>query len=224
MGSLDHVSSTKFQAYRTPRKLGQNLCVEYDLILDVAADEKNALCPVFYEENPLGGGLVNSWTRPAWCNPPYNDIPSWLNKGHEEVYVEGNCPRAVFLLPFAAGVSWFTRAVTHYEVFLFDDRIKFDVPPYAECPAEFRDKLYKASKSCRDCGGSGLRYKHCSLWSGEYVPCPCERKPVRSPGGGNALIVMEPGGLVGVTGLRSSETGTLLMDFITGEFYGEIDA
>jgi phage N-6-adenine-methyltransferase len=196
MGSLDHVSSTSFQAYRTPRELGKNLVVEYDLALDVAADAKNALTPAFLDCSV--DGLKMCWLpgpgRGVWCNPPYNDVPPWLVKGHHEVYVAGNCSRAVFLVPFAAGVSWFTDAVTKYEVFLFDERIKFEVPPYEDCPPEFRDKLYR------------------------------DGKPVRSPGGGNALIVMEPSGLIGVTGLRSSKTGALMMDFITGEFYGDIDA
>jgi phage N-6-adenine-methyltransferase len=191
---LKHVSSTKFQAWRTPEVLGRALVREYECVLDAAADADNALCPVFYDGTDGSDGLKQPWNAPGagvWCNPPYEDPGAWLDKAYHEVFVDENCTRAVFLLPAAVGVSWFTKTCRLAEVFLFDNRIRYELPPREALPPEFQDVLYRRTKS------------------GAWVP-------KTSPGGGNALVVVEKGGLVGVTGLRSSLTGELLQDFTEG--------
>lgn len=193
---MSHVSSGKdsFQGWRTPAALGAALVREYECVLDAAADKDNALCPVFYDGSEGSDGLKQPWTAPGagvWCNPPYADPGAWLTKAYSEVLVEGNCERAVFLLPASVGVSWFTQACRLAEVFLFDERIRYELPPREELPEEYRHTLYRQDKA--------------GVW-----------RPKSSPGGGNALIVIEAGGLVGVTGMRSSETGELIVDFTEG--------
>lgn len=189
---MKHVSSVKFQCWRTPQKLADSLRVEYDLLLDAAADFKNAICPAFFDAE--ADGLKQPWCLPlgggVWINPPYQNCEVWLAKAYLEVYTLRNCDRAVLLLPAAVGVKWFSAALDVAECHLFDERIRFELPPKAELPEELRAKLYDGDK------------------------------PKSSPGGGNALFIFDrESGLTGVTGLRSSKTGRFVRDFITGEVF-----
>jgi hypothetical protein len=159
--------------------------------LDAAADKDNAVCPVFYDGSEGSDGLVQPWAVPGagvWVNPPYEDCGSWVVKACEEVLLHENCARAVLLVPAAVGVAWFTRACRLAEVFLFDERIRFGLPPKEELPDNLQKKLYKQNRK------------------GAWVP-------KTSPGGGNALVVVEIGRRVGVTGMRDSKTGVLVQDF-----------
>ena len=191
--SMKHVSDGSFQAWATPRPLAAALVEEFDLVLDVAADTHNTVCPAFFDGSEGSDGLLSPWLAPGqgvWCNPPYADVPSWLSKASEEVLVLGNCVRAVLLVPAAVGVRWFTLACSIAEVNLFDQRIRFDPPPRELLSQELQQSLFKENGA-----------------------------PKSSPGGGNALLVIERGGLRGITGLRSAETGRLMIDFLDGQTY-----
>lgn len=191
--SMKHISNSSYTGWRTPKVLADAFRLEYDLVLDAAADKDNAVCPVFFDGSEGSNGLDQPWEVPfggVWCNPPYFDPAPWLAKAYTEVLDLGRCERAVFLLPAAVGVSWFTRACRIAEVHLFDRRIRYELPPREELPEEFRDTLYTAKGA-----------------------------PKSSPGGGNALIIVERDGLVGITGIRSAETGRLIFDFTDGASY-----
>lgn len=190
---LKHVSSASFQAWRTPKRIADALRVEYDLQLDAAADFENSVCAAFFDGSEGSNGLVEDWTLPhggVWINPPYEDVTPWLSKAILEVYHKASCDRAVMLVPAAVGVSWFSGACRIAEVHLFDERIRFDLPPKESLSKEWQDKLFTQ-----------------------------KGKPKRSPGGGNALVILERDGLVGVTAMRSSKTGRMTIDFTDGAVY-----
>lgn len=186
MTTMAHVSSAKFQCWRTPGALAAALVAEFALLLDVAAEATNAVCAWFLDER--ADGLTYPWDRAVWCNPPYEDVRSWLDKAYMDVILLGSCPRAVFLVPAAVGVSWFTWACTWAEIHTFDERIRFELPPRDELPEEFRDKLYTE-----------------------------DGKPKTSPGGGNALIIVERGRPVGITAMRSAKTGEIVRRYGAAE-------
>jgi phage N-6-adenine-methyltransferase len=50
--------------------------------LDVAAAEHNAKCRRFYTR--ADDGLALAWYGYVWCNPPYSDIRSWVEKAWHE--------------------------------------------------------------------------------------------------------------------------------------------
>jgi phage N-6-adenine-methyltransferase len=51
--------------------------------LDVAAAPHNAKCERFFTVED--DGLSQSWTgQKVWCNPPYSDLASWVNKAWRE--------------------------------------------------------------------------------------------------------------------------------------------
>lgn len=61
--------------------------------LDVAAAPHNAKAPSYYTRDD--DGLTQPWMGRVWCNPPYSDIRSWVEKAWSEwsnprpVYEEG---------------------------------------------------------------------------------------------------------------------------------------
>ena len=61
--------------------------------LDVAAAPHNAKAPAYYTRQE--DGLTQPWTGRVWCNPPYSDIRSWVEKAWSEwsnykpIYEEG---------------------------------------------------------------------------------------------------------------------------------------
>jgi phage N-6-adenine-methyltransferase len=126
---MTHVSNGSNQCWRTPRKLGRQLVAEFDLKIDVAADELNALCETYFSE--VEDGLNQKWFADVWCNPPFNQIPLWLAKAETEVRA-GNCGRVVMLVPCSPGTGWWTRAVLAHEIHIFEKRIKFEPPPDAD--------------------------------------------------------------------------------------------
>lgn len=182
---MEHVSSgsDSFQCWRTPRLLGKNLVEEYGLECDIAADENNALCPIFVDEET--NGLSLEWTVPIWCNPPYRYTKRWLNKAYEEVD-SGRCPLAVFLVPASIGVDWFKVAYSRCFIWVFDERIKFEAPPFETLSEDLQKKLYKIGKD----GDPVLK---------------------QQPGGGNILIEVHKDPIhTGILGMRSAIDGSII--------------
>ena len=61
--------------------------------LDVAASTENYLCDRYFTLED--DGLTQSWEgERVWCNPPYSDIPRWVEKAHESL-----AQAVVMLLP-----------------------------------------------------------------------------------------------------------------------------
>jgi phage N-6-adenine-methyltransferase len=78
----------------TPQALFDSLHAEFAFTIDVAASFENAKCLRFY--NTLTDGLSKSWAgERVWCNPPYSDLVSWVQKAHDEVDAES----IVMLIP-----------------------------------------------------------------------------------------------------------------------------
>jgi phage N-6-adenine-methyltransferase len=107
--------------HRTPRSLFDNLG-QFDL--DVASSDENALCERYYTEQD--NGLKNFWNaRRVWCNPPYNNIKAWIEKGIEELEY-GNCQEIVYLLPARTCTKWFKLAYTAaYKIQFIHGRLNF---------------------------------------------------------------------------------------------------
>jgi hypothetical protein len=50
--------------------------------LDVAAAPHNAKCTEFFTRDD--NGLLQPWAGRVWCNPPYSDLRSWVQKAWDE--------------------------------------------------------------------------------------------------------------------------------------------
>lgn len=62
--------------------------------LDVAASAHNAKCSNYFTMED--DGLSREWYGNVWCNPPYSNIPAWVEKAHEQ---RVNCDSITMLLP-----------------------------------------------------------------------------------------------------------------------------
>lgn len=99
--------------WRTPPELFAALDVEFDFVLDAAADEHNALCEHFINEEQDTLKISWEWMVPrrgyVWMNPPYsNPLPFVKKAAHEHFYHHIGC---VMLLPADTSVSWFSEIV-----------------------------------------------------------------------------------------------------------------
>lgn len=81
----------------TPRPRWQAWHQRFHFTVDVAAQRENALLPFYF--TPEDDGLKRSWAgQRVWCNPPYSDIPPWIEKAWVEIG-NGAAELAVHLLP-----------------------------------------------------------------------------------------------------------------------------
>ncbi len=92
-GAVDSVDDR-----RTPDSIWVPLNREFGFSLDVAASKENAKCAKYFtiEEN----GLDQSWSgETVWCNPPYSDCRSWVEKAWMELMRIERPKAIVMLLP-----------------------------------------------------------------------------------------------------------------------------
>ena len=77
--------SSKKMDWCTPQDFFDRLNEEFGFVLDAAATDKTAKCPLYY--TPETDGLSQSWDRggAVFCNPPYGrEIGKWVKKAYEE--------------------------------------------------------------------------------------------------------------------------------------------
>lgn len=103
--------SSKKMDWCTPQDFFDRLNEEFGFVLDAAATDKTAKCPLYY--TPETDGLSQSWDRggAVFCNPPYGrEIGKWVKKAYEEA--RGGTPlyclsqrgriRAIFTITYTA--------------------------------------------------------------------------------------------------------------------------
>jgi hypothetical protein len=74
----------------TPQELFDDWDNDVNFTIDVAASATNTKCKRFYDEEQ--DGLLQSWGgERVWCNPPYSEIPKWVEKAHNERDAEFIC-------------------------------------------------------------------------------------------------------------------------------------
>jgi len=99
----------------TPKWLYDKLNKEFDFNLDP--------CPI----KPSFDGLKIRWYGNVYVNPPYNNIPTWLEKAKREL---PNCNTIVFLLPVDTSTKWFHNYIVNKgRIRFIKGRLKFDKKP-----------------------------------------------------------------------------------------------
>lgn len=98
------------------------------------------LDPCTTADNPLGtkhyytkkeDGLWRNWAPySVFCNPPYDNIPAWLNKAILEANKEdGNGAKVCMLLPAATADGWFHDLAATGKITLLKGRVSFENAP-----------------------------------------------------------------------------------------------
>lgn len=138
MSSLSPVvfSHTK-DDWRTPRKLFDELHVEFGFTVDGAADESNHLLPRWWgpRSREVSDALHTSWRGEiVWCNPPYSMGAQFVEKAAAE---RNSTSFSVLLLPSRTDTRWWhdyvwdRRKHTWYDGVqgrFIKGRIKFEAP------------------------------------------------------------------------------------------------
>lgn len=111
--------------WATPKLLFDTFnLLEGEFTLDAAASESNAKCERYYtRENSAFHYL---WSDNVWLNPPYDEIPKWLEKVADEVSDRG-C-KVTCLLPSLTEKKWFHEHVlgSAKTIYFLRKRIRFE--------------------------------------------------------------------------------------------------
>jgi phage N-6-adenine-methyltransferase len=101
------------QDCKTPKEVYEQLDKEFKFDFDP--------CPV----NPNFDGLEIEWKKRVYVNPPYGNIPNWLQKAHSQM-AKGNSEIIVFLLPVDTSTKWFHNYIFgQAEIRFIKGRLKF---------------------------------------------------------------------------------------------------
>jgi phage N-6-adenine-methyltransferase len=120
-GAIDAVDDR-----RTPDDLFHRLRERFGFTVDVAASRENAKLRRYYDRT--SDGLSQSWRRErVWCNPPFSNIPAWVDKAWTEM-ISGGCETVVMLLPATrTDQPWWHMKVEPFRGGTHSPRIHFDV-------------------------------------------------------------------------------------------------
>lgn len=131
---------------RAPRNLFDPLHARHRFTVDAAASPGNAMLPRYWTVED--DALSKQWgAERVWCNPPYSDIATWVEKAWLEMRF-GKCGLVVMLLPanrceqrwwqnhvepYRDGGKWSgARLSTHF----LPTRLRFDWPADRIVPAK----------------------------------------------------------------------------------------
>jgi phage N-6-adenine-methyltransferase len=105
----------------TPIELFKELDDEFHFEIDVCALQDNYKCARYF--HPSVNGLKQVWT-PSICfmNPPYSNIPRWLDKARLEA---NNGAIVVCILPVDSSTKWFHEFIWNKTINKFRCEIRF---------------------------------------------------------------------------------------------------
>jgi phage N-6-adenine-methyltransferase len=141
---IDVHFSSKSDNWSTPQYVYDQLSNDYGpFILDVCADEQNAKCENYIDEEM--DGLKTEWYGKCFMNPPYSSVSDWMEKAYKES-LRG--VMTVCLVPARTDTKWFHKYVMEADVVEFiQGRIKFgdstNSAPFPSMVVVFRSPLEK---------------------------------------------------------------------------------
>lgn len=146
-------TASKDQTWETPRWLFNALNLRFAFTLDPCCFPETAKTPRFF--TPEQNGLKQSWKgERVFCNPPYNEIPTWLIKARDEA---AGGALVVMLIPARTHRKWWRDHALHGAIELLP-ALNFEKGGVAGLPAPFAPALVIF-------GGEGKpgEYKHSEL-------------------------------------------------------------
>lgn len=111
----------------TPQELFDELNAEFHFEIDVCALQDNFKCATWF--HPTQNGLVQEWApHVCFMNPPYSDIPNWLQKAKNE---SEKGAVVVCILPVDSSTKWFHKFIWDKETGQFRCRVRFPDKRYS---------------------------------------------------------------------------------------------
>ena len=115
--------SSKSDEWATPNELYEKLNNEFEFTLDPCSTDENAKCENHYtaEDN----GLDANWGgQRVFCNPPYSNIASWVEKCYREGCKDNTL--VVLLIPSRTDTRYFHNFIyQRAEIRFVSGRLKF---------------------------------------------------------------------------------------------------
>lgn len=123
--------------WETPPDLFDKLNMEFQFTLDPCCRKETTKCNKYFtvEDN----GIFQSWEgERVYMNPPYSEIPTWVNKAVLEVE-KNNCSVVVGLLPAWTDRIWFHEFIypDRAEIKFLKGRVKFLLNGEAQTTPKF---------------------------------------------------------------------------------------
>ena len=125
--------------YATPPEIFQQLDDEFHFTLDPCSTDENCKCKKHYtiEED----GLTKNWGgEVVFCNPPYSEIKTWVEKCFYEAQQDNTV--VVMLIPAWTETRYFHQFILHRsEIRFVRGRVKFNGksnPPFPNMIVIFR--------------------------------------------------------------------------------------
>lgn len=134
--------SRKSDEWSTPAHIFQKLDDEFHFDLDPCATDDNHLCEKYFTKEQ--DGLSQDWGGcSVFCNPPYSNIKSWVEKAWKEGHKNNTV--VVLLIPSRTDTRWFHDYIYHRaEIRFIKGRLKFgdavNPAPFPSMIAIFRGK------------------------------------------------------------------------------------
>ncbi len=146
-------TSSKSDNWETPDWLFKQLDNEFHFEVDAACAPSNKKCNHgFYYFDETDNALNRNWydfpldngknATSIFCNPPYNNLKQWIDKGYEAS--KHGCT-VVFLLPLTkCDQKWWHNIVIPYaaEIRFIEGRVKFggceNAAPFPSCVVVFK--------------------------------------------------------------------------------------
>ena len=138
MSALDYLTAGKEsrQVVSTPPDLVNYVKSRWPIVVDMAANMENAICPSWVGESQ-NSLLVDwaewlcslTWPRPVgWLNPPFGKLGPWMAKSRAEALRGAH---TVSLVPASIESGWFAEHIYQgpCTVYVLKGRLKF--PGYA---------------------------------------------------------------------------------------------
>jgi len=107
MAKFDGKFESAKQEWTTPAVFFDKLNVEFHCTVDLAADEDNTKCDLFFSTND--DALTKEWIGVGWLNPPYggtgrNRLSNWVEKAYTES--QKHLSTVVMLIPARTNTKW----------------------------------------------------------------------------------------------------------------------
>lgn len=137
------ISIDSEQAYRTPGFIYDYYAARFNYVIDLAADWKNAKCPIFLDEKV--DALSRNWCQDlykahqmlqrghehcaAWLNPPFSDAGRWARyMRHEAGNLLSGDAMTMLCLANSIGTEWYRDVAPYCETEIITPRFTYEHP------------------------------------------------------------------------------------------------
>jgi site-specific DNA-methyltransferase (adenine-specific) len=111
-----------YNEWATPQEFYDAINARFGFTCDVCALPENAKHKNYY--TPDVNGLVQAWSGVCWMNPPYNNVPVWVEKAYQESQ-RGITVVALLASRSSETVWWHNYVMRASEIWFVKNRLHF---------------------------------------------------------------------------------------------------